>query len=792
MSRIIQYDFDMVQRFMEAEVLAYKQQITQMLTFEDWKCRGFPAMVSNPEKFNVSPYKWGDTIKISPTGQEMLKILEEHNKEIQDIEFNCPRAEQDYRKTELFKKLFKPVNEFVIPEPIYIDGCTSDGVKTQVPIWFDTTLESVNIRPGFANLDSSKPASLPLSDLVVHAMAGGRTGAGKSVLLNDIIVTLLLEYPPWELDLMLADFKVVELSRYGNRFPTPHVSVIAATGSTEFALSVFQQMVDEMNARSAVFTAAGVTNIKGFRKKFGLCMPRTVLIADEFVQMYENIKISEAAGNDRADEMKKSINQAISAVARLGRSMGMHMLLSSQNMDGQLDEQTSGQFAGGITLGATPSVSTSLIGNPAGATLEGKGKAYMNLNKAGKKPEQNILCWVPFIQDSVSDKEAAEGKLSYLQEVLKLCCDLATKYGWTRKPFVYNEREPVAYQEFENQLAYCLDYFANPREGSDIKNQIYKDMTAACLPLGREVVYKPNPICILNLERRPRNNLIVSATDEVTRLYIMKLLAEGLRKYPFKHFVIGADIIVSRQLQLEKILEDVTVSSRAVLPSKYINMVKARASLLKFQDYLTDAGVRGCWDDKQAFLYNLDSLPANKTRSLDLQGVRRFAEAINYDLIGLKSVDGIRSALASTGLSLGDAEVECIASLVLAESKMRNTILQITKSKDVVLTAAMFSQVMVWWIGADQIDDVNQYENKGMLKTYMEQCCQVGIFNIVEADKWASLSALSSSCEYVLERCNKEFFMDVDLPRNININLNSFQLHSRGDKKHTIVRTFSI
>ena len=172
--------------------------------------------------------------------------------------------------------------------------------------------------------------------------------------------------------------------------------------------------------------------------------------------------------------------------------------------------------------------------------------------------------------------------------------------------------------------------------------------------------------------------------------------------------------------------------------------------------------------------------------------MRRFAEAISYDLIGLKSVDGIRSALASTGLSLGDAEVECIASLVLAESKMRNTILQLTKSKDVVLTAAMFSQVMIWWIGADQIDDVNQYENKGMLKTYMEQCCQVGIFNIVEADKWASLSALSSSCEYVLERCNKEFFMDVDLPRNININLNSFQLHSRGDKKHTIVRTFSI
>ncbi len=792
MSRIISYDFDMVQRFMEAEESAYDAQLTQMLTFEDWKCRGFPNMFENPKKFNVEPYKWGTPIRISPTGQEMLKIIEEHNKEIQDIEFNCPKAEQDYRKTQLFKELFKPVNEFVINEPIYIAGKTSDGVDLKVPIWFNTTLDSINVRAGFANLDSSKPASLPLSDLVVHAMVGGRTGAGKSVLLNDIIVSMLLEYPPWELDLMLADFKVVELSRYGNRFPTPHVSVIAATGSTEFALSVFQQMVDEMNARSAVFTAAGVTNVKGFRKKFGLCMPRTVLIADEFVQMYENIKIAEAAGNDKADEMKKSINQAISAVARLGRSMGMHMLLSSQNMDGQLDDQTSGQFAGGITLGATPSVSTSLIGNPAGSTLEGKGKCYMNLNKAGKNPEQNVLCWVPFIQDSVSDKEAAEGKLSYLQDVLNLCCNLASKYGWDRKPFVYNEREPVAYQEFENQLTFCKHYFEHPDEGSDIKNQIYKEITAACLPLGREVVYKPNPICVLNLKRRPRSNLIVSATDEVTKLYLLKMLAQGFSQYDFNHFVIGVDIATTRQLQFDKLLNGCTISNRAVIPSKYISMVRTRQSILKFQDYLVDERVPKCWDNKLAFLYNLNNTPEKQTRDVNLDRIKSFAEMVEFDLIGLKTVDGIQEALARTGVKLEKTEVDFVASMIISLSKLRNTILQITKDENKVITAAMFKQVVIWWIGADQIEGVSSYESKPLLKNFMEQCCQVGIFNVVEADKWANLSTLSENCNYVLEKCNKEFFTDINLPRNININLNSFQLHSREDKTHAIIRTFSI
>lgn len=792
MSKIIAYDFSTVQKFMEAEVLAYDKQITQMLTFEDWKCRAFPNLLENPKKFNVTPYKYGTPIRISPTGLQMMHIIDEHQRELQDIEFNCPKEQQDFRKTQLLKQLFKPVKEFVIDKPIYIEGCTSEGVATQVPIWFDTTVDAVNVRPGFANLDSSRPATFPLSDQVVHAMAGGRTGAGKSVLLNDIIVTLLLEYAPWELDLMLADFKIVELSRYGNRFPTPHVSVIAATSSTEFALSVFNYMVDEMNARQAVFTAAGVTNLKGFRKKFDLVMPRTVLIADEFVQMYENVKLSESAGNDKADEQKKAINMAISAVSRLGRSMGMHMLLSSQNMEGQLDDQTAGQFAGGITLGATASVSNSLIGNPAGALLEGKGKAYMNLNKVGKRPDQNVLCWVPFIQDSVSDEEAARGKLSYLQEVLKICCDKAEEYNWDRKPFMYNEREPLAYQEFVEQCRFARNLFDNPQEGSEIKNQIYKDITIACLPLGREVVYKENPVAVLHLKRRPRNNLIVAAQDELTKLYMLKLLATGFKMYPVKHFMISADISVSRQLGFDSILKDFTESPKAAIPKKYFDMVKSRSELLKLQMTFLDAGIKRCWDDKLAYDFCLSSLPQTVVRGANLGIVNRLVQSYEYDIISLRSVEGIKNAAEASGFNLGSTEVDLMAQLLVKLSKLKNTILALTKDVNAVLTAAMFSQIVIWWIGADQIEGADEYESRAAVKAFFNECCQVGIFNIVSADKWGNLSALSAGCNYVLERCSKDFFLNVELPRNININMNSFQLHDRDEKSRAIIRLFSM
>ena len=41
----------------------------------------------------------------------------------------------------------------------------------------------------------------------VHGLIAGRTGSGKSVFINALILSLITEYSPWELNLYLADFK---------------------------------------------------------------------------------------------------------------------------------------------------------------------------------------------------------------------------------------------------------------------------------------------------------------------------------------------------------------------------------------------------------------------------------------------------------------------------------------------------------------------------------------------------------------------------------------------------------
>lgn len=793
MSEIIKYSFGQTRDFMDTVAASYADKITETLPFEDWKCRALMRLSKAGKEFGVIPYKLGTQIRVAPTGVEMKKIIEAHSTEIQEIEFKVPLERQDYEKTQLYREILKPTLEFAYDKPLTVKG-TLEGKEIDVPVWFNTTMKSVNIRPGFARLDSAYPGCLPLSDAPVHAMLGGITGSGKSVLLNSIIVSMLFEYPPWEVDMLLADFKIVELSRYANRIPTPHVSIVAATGSTEFALSMFRAMIAEMKARQAVFTAVGVQNIKAFREKFNLVLPRQVLIADEFVQMYENIKLASQEGNDKADEQKVLINSAISDVARLGRSQGVHMLLSSQNMDGVLDEQTAGQFAAGITLAATPSVSNTLIGNPAGATIQGKGKGYLNLNKAGKDVRDNTIVWVPFIpDDDVSEEEAAKGKLSYIQQSLKQAYDLAQQFGWQRKPYYYNEDDTIPRHVFEEHKKYCLDLFQHPDEGSDIHNRIYRELAYARLPLGKEIAYTDRITYEFTLKRRKRHNLIIAADSDVTKVYIAKLLAEGLSVYSGKHVVITANRAMYLQIGFENLIKNLEIQQMATMPVRYMRMARTRTDVLTLQSFFEQQGVKDPWSGKEAFNFYLDMVlgamrPADAS-AVDKASLQEFSRRQNYVFNDIPDLD---VAIQNHGLNLNDSSVKALAVVLESVNTKYNTFHKLTNGFKRTVTASVFDPVVIWWVGADEVGDIEDFNKKKEIASFLESCCQVNIFNVLVAERWNRLDSLANQCNFVLEKCSKQFFLDINLPRDININKNSFQIHDREARTRNIIRMFNI
>lgn len=787
MSTIIKYNFDTTRDFMTKVKASYEQCLTETLLFEDWKCMAYPNLLQNPKNFRVVPYKYGTEIRVAPSAVEMLEIIQQHEKEAQEIELNAPPEKQDFLKTELYKRILQPKNCFTINEPLTVPGIL-EGKEVQVPIWFNTTMKGVNVRLGFEKLDSAKPASIPLSDAPVHMMLGGITGAGKSVALNDIICSLLLEYPPWELELILADFKIVELSRYANRIPTPHVSIVAATGSTEFALSTFDFIIREMNARQEVFTKCGVQNLKDFREKFNLCLPRLLFIADEFVQMFENVKVSEQNGNENAAEQKKLILSDISAIARLGRSQGVHMLLSSQNMDGVLDEQTAGQFSAGATLAATPQVSNTLIGNSAGSLLQGKGKAFTNLNKNEKDPKGNVLVRVPYIVSEISEEEASMGKLSYLQELLKQMYENAVALGVAKQPYYYNENETLPRKLMYDALVECMNYMKDPHELTEVDNELFLKEAFARIPLGREVAYTTELACPLTLKFKQGNNLLIHADDFLTKIYICKLIAEGLSYYANKYVIASTDESILRSIGFEKLVGDrvqMQTDITGSLPDRFINMVASRHIMLNLQNLFTTNG-DGSWDTLTALQYMYSIVDA-KTKP-DVQEFTGPIMEANPDFENMDIEGFVEDHFAEQDESIRKHFIEVINKFVSYYKPFK----RLTHNFIDRLCASSFEPIVVWWLGAENFTDVKNRDRVRNLKAYLDSSCQVGIFNVlVPSLRCENISGLAESCNFVLEKCDKRFFMDVGLPRNININKNSYQMHDRVTKVNKIVRLYS-
>lgn len=789
MSQIIEYNFDQIRNFMDGIVTAYKKQQTQLLPFEKWKCLFTQRVLENPKKFRANPSSLGQDIKVAPSGVEMAAIVQQYETEFQKIEMELPIERQGFEKKNLMQRIIQP--KAIIPWGNYptIPG-DCDGEKMDVPIWFNTTHKEVVLRPGFAKLNAAYPAVFPLCDDPVHAMLGGVTGAGKSVMLNDLILTAMMEYPPWELELVLADFKLVELTQYANRIPSPHVRLVAATSSTEYALSVFKFLKDEMDSRMQVFTKLGVKNIKEFRAVMGMALPRIVFIADEFVQMYQNIKIAEEQGNTKAMEQKAMIGTSISAYARQGRSMGMHMLLSSQEMDGVLDDQTAGQFDAGIAMRASESVSNSLLGNTAASTIIGHGKAIMNLKKSAKDPTLNTLCWVPLIDDEQSEEDKLSGKLIYLQEQLYELHKVAKECGWERTPDFFDQNATIPRTVFGEHLKYAKGFYDNPDTGTDVRNQVYKMDTFATLPLGPEVAYTKHETTLLHLQRRKQSNLIIHSDETIKIVYIARLLAEGFTMYGGAHTLIVADKAMHMEFGLEEVLKDTaTAVYTNDIPTDILSKVATRQEYLKLSQMSVNDN-QTCWSPKAVFDYFANLVDP---RSKDVAPtLKQMASQVNYDIVSLHCTTGLEDKLTTLFEGHSASMVRAFIAVMMKALNYHKTATTLSGGTFRALVAADFPPLVVWWLGLDEINGFTEYDWKPRVQEYFSNCAQVNVFNIVVCNHWRKVEYLAGYCNYVLECSSKSFFTDVNLPTNININPNSFQIHNRETGERHIVRFFNL
>lgn len=462
----------------------------------------------------------------------------------------------------------------------YISDIENINVKKpEDDIWFNKTSNGINIRLGNVNGDTGNQEPATLGDDCVHGVVVGRTGSGKSVLINNIILNFTTEYSPWELDLYLVDMKKVELSRYmandksDGKFMTPHVSACAATSEVRYVVSMIQYLADCMKARQSLFAALGVQKINDFREKYSkelgvdFVLPRILLLVDEFQQLF-----LEASSKER-----KILDECITAITKLGRATGVHLLFASQEMSGALGSKELANFKLRIALPCDAAISKQILGNTAASKLDEKGTTLINKN-GGSKEEDNITYKTPFVNDKEEDDGSESEFLRYLIKIH----DAAKENNFSKVQKFYQEDT----QEKINKIETL-------KKSKIIENQVikYKRHNTAlidALILGTGVLYtnKKNDYESFFIEKGKKRNIGIICAKDSDIGNTIKTLADNFRfsNVDYEHTVIFESEIlrsvypelINDLNQFKKCAHEVNYQEYQQLEKKNFNTIVSR------------------------------------------------------------------------------------------------------------------------------------------------------------------------------------------------------------------------
>jgi DNA segregation ATPase FtsK/SpoIIIE-like protein len=155
-----------------------------------------------------------------------------------------------------------------------------------------------------------------------HLLIAGATGAGKSVMINAIISSIITQATPEDVRMLMVDPKMVELSMYNG---IPHL-LSPVVIDVEKVVGLLKIAIAEMERRYRLFSQLGVRNLDGYRKLRAERMargdqtlnnlPAIVIIIDELADLM-------MAAPDEVEGL-------ICRLAQLARATGIHLVVATQ------------------------------------------------------------------------------------------------------------------------------------------------------------------------------------------------------------------------------------------------------------------------------------------------------------------------------------------------------------------------------------------------------------------------------------------------------------------------------
>src|SRR4029077_16257539 len=168
-----------------------------------------------------------------------------------------------------------------------------------------------------------------------HCLVAGTTGAGKSVGINAMILSLLYKAEARDVRLILIDPKMLEMSVYEG---IPHLLAPVVTDMKQ-AANALNWCVGEMERRYKLMSKMGVRNLSGYNKKIadaaekGQKIPNPFSLTPEEPEPLERLPFVVVVIDELADLMRvvgKKIEELIARLAQKARAAGIHLILATQ------------------------------------------------------------------------------------------------------------------------------------------------------------------------------------------------------------------------------------------------------------------------------------------------------------------------------------------------------------------------------------------------------------------------------------------------------------------------------
>lgn len=348
-----------------------------------FKSHPISKFVNKAKDLGVSFLFFGNTAADIPQGSGYLVTIEDQEHAVLTNTQNkseTSRFEYHTIPTQRAEKIVK------LLAPVYTEEISLEGALTKNISMFEMlnilAVDDIDLKSRWSKSQVFKSMAAPIgvskTGIVYldlhdkahgpHGLVAGTTGSGKSEILQTYILAMSTLFHPYEVAFVIIDFKGGGMV---NQFrELPHLlGAITNIDGKEINRSL-KSIKAELQKRQRLFAEADVNHIDKYIKKFksgevSTPLPHLIIIVDEFAELKA--------------EQPEFMKELISA-ARIGRSLGVHLILATQKPSGQVNEQIWSNSRFKLCLKVqSQEDSNEVIKSPLAAEIKEPGRAYLQV-----------------------------------------------------------------------------------------------------------------------------------------------------------------------------------------------------------------------------------------------------------------------------------------------------------------------------------------------------------------------------------------------------------------------------